>query len=367
MLEQALRQQLEINGAEIDVRTDRREIAVVDACEQHVITVLPGIEVVEHETIWGINHPRLLSSKGSAVSRDQPELRLTIGLRDQALGSTLLTHHVGQRIESDGVLKKHRPVGGDREVVQKGEAVEAVAALAQQIARLHPLGRVILHRKLHQPHGATGPGLDPEGDHPGRTVVARVKARVGAEGFTFLEQAAQPAEAAGFQGLGIERMGLGRLPQGQQLIAQAHHVGVGDVLEPQVKGIGGGATRLLGAEHAPVKETIGLLFGQPAFGAHKPVAQHRLAVRKRKGRDHAVAVKRVVHPLATPLKPPRPVAVQGAAQLGRNRAPCGGEFDPIELNADIAKGASPVGPVITRNNAGGDGHGTQKEDRPIIP
>ena len=240
--------------------------------------------------------------------------------------------------------------------MQEGEALEAVALLSHQLPSPHIARCVIRSRKLHHPHGAGGARLDPEGHHALGAVVAGVKAGVGTEGLTLFEHPIEQGDAVGFKGVGIERMGLGRLPKGQQLVAQAHHVGVGDVLEPQVKGIGHSATGLLGAKDAAVHVFAGLLLGQPALGAHKAVAQAHRARAKAQGHDHAVAIKRVMHPLAAPLQPPGPVAVEGARELGWNHATRCRELHCLELHAHVAKGTGPVGPVVTRSNAGGSSH-----------
>ena len=67
-------------------------------------------------------------------------------------------------------------------------------------------------------------------------------------------------------------MGFSRLPEGKQLIPQTHHVGVGDVLQTQIKGVGQPTTRLLAAEHPPVENFASLLLRQPTLGAHITVA-----------------------------------------------------------------------------------------------
>ena len=68
---------------------------------------------------------------GTGIARHQPEHGLPARLRGQALRRPLLAHHKGQGVKRDSVLQEHRPVGGDREIVQKGKTVEAVATVVQ--------------------------------------------------------------------------------------------------------------------------------------------------------------------------------------------------------------------------------------------
>ena len=118
-------------------------------------------------------------------------------------------------------------------------------------------------------------------------------------------------------------MGLGRLPERQQLIAEPHHMGIGDVLEAQIEGIGQDTAWLLGAKHPPIYEAPGPLLGQPTLGTHETVAQVDLTGFKSEGSDHAIAVEGVVDPEAASLKPARTIAIQGARQLFWNGAPNG--------------------------------------------
>ena len=302
--------------------------------------------MVEHKAGGGVEDAGRLAGEGAAVAGDQPELRLPAGPRLQALGGAALAQQVGQGVEIDRVLQEHRPVGGDREIVQEGEAIEAVAALAQQGAA----GRI----ELHKPHRAARPAVHAKRDHPLGAVVAGIEAGVGAEGLTRLEGPAQQGEAAGFEGFGIEGVGGAGLPEGQELIAQAHHVRVGDVLEPQVECVGQRAAGLLGAEHAPAHEASGLLLRQPTLGAHEAVAQlGGAAAIEAHGADHAVAIEGVVHPAAAALQPAGAVAVKGAAQLRRDRAAGGRQGHVVELDADVAEGAGPVGAVVAAGGGGG--------------
>ena len=189
-------------------------------------------------------------------------------------------------------------------------------------------------------------------------MVTWVKAGMGTEGLTGLEQAIQPAEAAGFQGLRIQRMGFGCLPEGQEVIPQPHNMGVGDVFQTQVKGISGDAARLLGAKDTPVEKFVRLLLGLKTLGAHKAIAQLDLTTLKLEGRDHAVPGKGVMHPLTTPLQPAGTIPIQGALKLSWNRAPGCGQRNAIKLDADIAKSACPIRAVVAKG--GGNGHGRRR-------
>ena len=135
-------------------------------------------------------------------------------------------------------------------------------------------------------------------------------------------------------------------------------MGVGDVFQTQVKGIGGNAAGLLGAKDTSVEEFVRLLLGLKALGAHKAIAQLDLTSLKPQGGDHAVPVKGVMHPLTTPLQPAGTIPIQGALELSWNRAPGCGQRDAIKLDANIAEGAGPIGAVVAES--GGDGHGQRR-------
>ena len=234
--------------------------------------------------------------------------------------------------------------------MKEGEAGETVGSVVQQRTGIRAIGG-----ELHQTNGAAGACLHPEGDHAGTTVVTGVEAGVGAEGLTLLEHAIEPGETTGLQALRIQRMGLGRFPESEQLVAEAHHVGVGNVLQPKVKGIGQAATGLLAAEHAAIEHLAGLLLRQPALGAHETVAQADAAVLEPHRCDHAVAIEGVMHTMAIPLQPPWTIAVQGAVQLRWHGAARSGHGHIGKLLIHVRKGARPVAAVVVAG--GGDGHG----------
>ena len=181
-----LRNCIEINLGEILVRTDRGEVVVHDALHDHMIPVLKGIEVMEDKSIRGFQDAGLLAGETTRIPGDQPEATLAAGLGGQALSSSLLSCHIGNRVERDGVLQEHRPVGRDGEIVQKGKAGKAVGTVVKQLTGLRAFGG-----ELHQPDGAARTGFDPEGDHAGATVMAGIKTRMGTEGFTFFEHTIQ--------------------------------------------------------------------------------------------------------------------------------------------------------------------------------
>ena len=68
--------------------------------------------------------------------------------------------------------------------MQKSKALEAVAAIGQERSGAG---------ELHQPNRAAGTGLHAKGHHPRLAMVAWVKAGMGTEGLTGLEQPIQPA------------------------------------------------------------------------------------------------------------------------------------------------------------------------------
>ena len=340
-LQQAFGDELEINRTEIHIGANGREIGVKNALHHQLIALLIGIEVVEDKPFRSINQPGLLACKRSTIPRHQPELGLATSLGTQTLGRTLLPQDKRQGVEIDCVLKEHRPIGRDREVVQKGKALEAVAPICHQLTRPGALGG-----ELHQPQGAARACLHPKGDHAGFTVVAGIKARVGAEGFAWLEHPIQQGQTPGLEGGWIKSVGRTGLPKGQQVVAQAHHMGIGDVLEPQVKGIGQRATGLLGAEHAAIQHLVCGLLRQPALGAHKAIREKRATFRKAQGADHAVAIEGMVNPTATALQPAGPIAIEAAAQLRGNLSTGGNQGLVLQLHLHIAKGSSPVIAVV---------------------
>ena len=350
-LELALGQAVEIDRAEVDVGADRGEIGVEDRIHHHLAAgVFKGIEVVEDKAFRRLDQAGFLSGKGATGPGHQPELALLTGLGTEALGRPLLAEHEAQGVEGHGVLEEHRPVTGDGEIVQEGEALEAVGVVGQELA-----GLVAAGGELHQPHRAGGAGLDPEGHQPGLAVVTGIEAGVGAEGLIGLEHAIEQGDALGFKGVGIKGMGGAGLPEGQELVAQPHHLGVGDVFEAQVKGVGDRAAGLLGAKDAAIQNLVRRLFRQPTLRTHKAVAQVERPGVKAQGRDHAVAIKGVVHPVAAALEPARAIAIEGAGQLAGDRAPGGDQRHGGELDAHIAEGAGPIGAVVGRPSGGRSG------------
>ena len=376
-LELALGQAVEIDRAEVDVWADRRKIGVKDRIDHHLAAgVFKGIEVVEDKAFWGLDQAGFLAGEGATGPRHQPELALLTGLGTKALGRPLLAEHEAEGIEGHGVLQEHRPVGGDGEIVQKGEALEAVGVVGQKLA-----GLVAAGGELHQPHLAGGAGLDTEAHQPGFAVVAGIESRVGTEGLVGLEHAIEQGDAFGFEGVGIEGMGGAGFPEGQELVAQPHHLGVGDVFEAKVEGVGDRAAGLLGAEDAAIQDLVRLLFGQPTLRAHEAIAELERSGVKAQGGNHAVAIKGMVHPMAAALEPARAIAIEGARQLAGDRAAASEQGHGRELHAHIAEGTRPISPVVGRPNwrriganggtalgtggsAGGSGHGKARDIDP---
>tara|TARA_X000000368_G_scaffold411445_1_gene396309 strand:- start:28 stop:513 length:486 start_codon:yes stop_codon:yes gene_type:complete len=153
-------------------------------------------------------------------------------------------------------------------------------------------------------------------------------------------------------------VGFGRLPEGEELIAQSHHMGIGNVLEAQIECIGQCTTWLLSAENAPIEKATSLLFLLPAFGAHEAVAAVGFAGTKLDRGDHAVAIKGVMHGMTIPFKPTRPVAVKTAIEFNRDTP--AGHLHPLprELLLNVAEGAGPVSPIETGGGRSNSHNGT---------
>ena len=179
-------------------------------------------------------------------------------------------------------------------------------------------------------------------------MVTGIKAGVGTEGLTGLENPVQQTDAPGFETVGIEGVGRTGLPKRQKVVAKAHHMGVGDVFEPQVKGVGQGAAGLLGAENAAIKITTGLFLRLPALGAHETVAEAHITALEAQGGDHAVAIKGVVDPMAGALQAARSIAIQGAVKASRNGAPRRLQRHRRQLAVHVAKSTRPLGALKTQ-------------------
>ena len=322
-----------------------------------MIAVLKGVEVVEDKSIGGLEDAGLLAGETTGIPRDQPEAPLAARLGLQTLGCSFLTGDEGQGVESDGVLQEHRPVGGDGEIMQKSEAWKAVGAVVKQRTGVRTFGG-----ELHQPDGAAGPGFDPEGDHAGAAVVTWIKPRMGTEGFTLLKHTIQTRESAGLQALRIKGMGFSGLPEGQQLITQAHHIGVGDVLQPQVEGVGQPPAGLLATEHTAIQHLVRLLLRQPALRAHEAVGELHASVVETHGGDHAVAIEGVMNAMSVTLEATGTVAVKRPAEFHRHRSTNGSERHIGELLLHIDEGTGPVAAVVGAGRS--DGHGQAIDTAP---
>ncbi len=349
-VQDSLRHRIEINLSEVVIGANGGEIVIDDAVHHHVITLLVGVEVVEHKTIGSLENPRLLSSEAARIPWDQPKATFPARLRSQTLGSPLLPGDKRQGIKGNGVLQEDRPVWCDGEIVEESESGEAVGTVVEQGASIRAL-----RGELHQPDRASRAGVHPKGDHARAAVMAWVKAGVGAEGLAFLEHPIEQGNAAGLEAVWIQRVGFGCLPKSQKLITKPHHIGVGDVLQPQVKSICEAATRLLAAEHAAVEHLAGLLLRQPTLGAHITVAELNAAVLEPHRGDHAVAIEGVVNPVTVALKPARAVSIKRALQVRRHQSPDRGEGHIRELLLHVDERAGPVAAVVTAGR--GNGHG----------
>lgn len=169
----------------------------------------------------------------------------------------------------------------------------------------------------------------------------------------------------GVQRLGIQCMGFSGFPQGQQLITELHHTGVGDVLQPKIKGIREQPAGLLAAEHTPVEHLASSFFGLPALGAHKPVGEAHALLAETHRCHHSIAVKGVMHPLAAAFQATRAIAIQGALQLVRHSASDRCQRHSGELLVHVAEGAGPVIPVET-SGSGSNSHSERSSSAAIL-
>ena len=181
-----------------------------------------------------------------------------------------------------------------------------------------------------------------------------IKAGMGAEGFALLQHTIQSGQTTGLEAEGIEGMGLGGLPQSQQLIAETHHIGVGDVLQTQIECVRKPAAGLLAAEHTAIEHFPCFFFREPALGAHIAVAELNTAALEPHGRDHAVAIKRVVDAVPVPLHSAGAIAVEGAVEFSRNGPTRRDQFHIGEFLLNIDECAGPVAAFVAAG--GGDGH-----------
>ena len=125
-MQDPLRDALEIDLSKVIVWTNRRKVVVNNALHHHMITILKSIEVMKHKPVWSLKNARFFSSETTTISRDQPKASFPTWLGGQTLRSTLFASDKRQRVEGDGVLKEHRPVGGNREIMQEREAGKTV-------------------------------------------------------------------------------------------------------------------------------------------------------------------------------------------------------------------------------------------------
>lgn len=205
---------------------------------------------------------------------------------------------------------------------------------------------------------------------PGRGGINMV---VGGEGVAGAQQASEAVEADGVEGQRVEAMRFGGLPEGQEPPGPGQHPRVGDILEPQVEGIGQPPAGALGAEHAAVERSTGSLLGQEAFGAHETIAVVGLSVAEADRHDHAVAIEGMVHRIAGDIEQPGAVAVEGAVQLDGNVT-----FDMLDPEAMFPGlrlvAAGPVGQQGGaclgqghRRHAGSPFHGSGEARRGFAP
>ena len=93
-------------------------------------------------------------------------------------------------------------------------------------------------------------------------------------------------------------MGLCRLPESKKLITKPHHIGIGDIFQPQIEGICKAPTGLLTAKDTAIKNLVGLFLSEPTFRADKTIGEGNSAILKPHRGDHSVAIEGVVNPMA---------------------------------------------------------------------
>ena len=131
---------VEIDLSKIIVWTNRWKVVVNDALHHNVISILKGIEVMEHKSIWSLKDARFLTSETTTISRNQPKAPFSTRLGCQTLRSALFSSDKRQRIEGNSVLKKYRPVGCYREVVQEREARKTIGSVVQKHTSIWAIG-----------------------------------------------------------------------------------------------------------------------------------------------------------------------------------------------------------------------------------
>ena len=158
---------------------------------------------MKHKTIRCINNPWFLTSKSTAVSGDQPEFGLAIGVGREALSRSFLSEHKGKRIEINRILQKHRPIRSDGEVMQEGEASKRIPAITEQITGSNSSSSIVCGRKFHQANRAARTCFHSESHHPRVTVMARVETGVSTKGLTSFKHTTKQRDPLCLQGLWI--------------------------------------------------------------------------------------------------------------------------------------------------------------------
>ncbi|CAI8443122.1 MAG: Uncharacterised protein [Cyanobium sp. ARS6] len=116
----------------------------------------------------------------------------------------------------------------------------------------------------------------------------------------------------GLKGSRIERMGFSRFPERQQLVTKLHDTGVGNVFQPQIKGIGQRTSWFLASEHSAIQHLARCLLRLPASGTHKTVGERNPLGIELNRRDHAVPIKGMVNALTVSLQQPGAIAIKGS-------------------------------------------------------
>ena len=112
-------------------------------------------------------------------------------------------------------------------------------------------------------------------------------------------------------------MGFCSFPESQELFTEENDVGVGNILQTKIKGIGKTTARLLTTKNTSVKHLSGLLLSKPTLGSHKSVSKPNAATFETQCGDHAVTIKRVVNTVSIAIETTGSIAIKGPAEIRR--------------------------------------------------
>ena len=256
-----------------------------------------------HEGL-GLQHPRR-----PAVPRDERHGRSLVGAEAQRPVEGLPAERDGgqpAQVDGDRIDDEHHVALGQRHVVVEGGGGDVDVAQVMQ-----PAAGVEAVAAQHGPRDE----LDAEVEE---IAGPRVDLRVRAERADPPQRAVERLDALRLERVGVERVRLAALPEGEQLAGVQHDARVRDVCG-QAQGVGEHSSPLQRPD-AALRHARRRASGEVVVRPHVPVAVPDDAVVEDEHREHAVAVEQMAHRLAADLPPARPVAVQGAAQLRGERA-----------------------------------------------